>query len=462
MNSNSKTIAVVGAGPVGSLLALFLAKKGFNTEVFERRPDLRQVHQSAGRSINLALSTRGLHALNAVGLGEQVLKYAIPMRGRMIHPIQGPQVSQPYGMSDEECIFSISRSGLNRMLMSAAEQTGKVKIHFQHRVTGCDLQTATLDYEDENDSRKNSKQFSHVFGSDGSASIIRNEMMRGAGALSTAETLEYGYKELTLPANFDGSFALEKNFLHIWPRGTYMLIALPNLDGSFTCTLFLPHVGSVSFESLKNEVDVKTFFQKQFPDVYSLIPSLSQDFFEHPVGNMTTIRTSPWNVEGRILLLGDAAHAIVPFFGQGMNCGFEDCFVLSQMLNEGTDWASQFKLFFESRKPNTDAIATLASDNFLEMRDKVGNPRFLLEKEVEKILQKEFPGEYVSRYSLVTFSRVPYQFAHEVGKVEDKILSELCSHLTHPTEVDLTKASEHIRTYLTPMFQTKKDLFDEF
>jgi kynurenine 3-monooxygenase len=422
-------VTIAGAGLVGSLLALFLAKRGFDVECLERRPDLRLQRVGEGRSINLAISTRGLHALAQVGLERQILDQAIPMRGRMIHPVSGPLGFQPYGIRAEDCIHSISRGALNQVLMSRAEESGRVRIRFNERGETALAASGV------------------VFGADGAGSAVRRALEE-RGRVRTAESLlEHGYKELILPAGPGGSYLLEKNALHIWPRGTYMLIALPNADGSFTCTLFLPMEGALSFGRLVDESSIHELFSAQFPDALALIPDLAAQFLAHPTGRMVTVKCEPWH-SATTCLIGDAAHAIVPFYGQGMNCGFEDCEILDGLLDKCADWPVLFERFFVARKTNADAIADMAVENFVEMRDKVAQPGFQLERKVERLLQEKFPGEYVPRYSLVTFSRVPYRKALETGQAQARILAELCHGIAAPEQVDLARARELIRARL--------------
>lgn len=457
MHDAKEKITIVGAGLVGSLLATVLARRGYEVQVLERRADMRRESVGAGRSINLAVSVRGLHALREIGLEEEVLKKAIPMRGRMIHPVLGEVAFQRYGKDDSECINSISRAELNKSLMTFAEQTGKVALRFQRKVLGMNFDTGALHLRDELSGEENAEIAELVIGTDGSASALRYAMQTIPGGTHTESLLDYGYKELAIPAGPGGTFLLEKHALHIWPRGTYMLIALPNFDGSFTCTLFLPFEGQPGFDRLKTPQSVSEFFLAQFPDVVPLIPSLTDQFFENPTGHMVTVKCSPWHVGGKALILGDAAHAIVPFFGQGMNAGFEDVTYLTQAIDaalasaKSIPWDEVFAEFGRTRKPDTDAIADMAVENFVEMRDKVGDPNFLLAKEVEKVLQRVFPGEYHSRYALVTFSRVPYRVAQKVGEIDDAILAELTADISSPSEVDLEKAAKLIRTRLTPV-----------
>ncbi len=462
MPTESKTdrrkVTLVGAGPVGSLLSIYLARRGYEVEVYERRPDMRRRKVGAGRSINLAVSTRGLHALAEVALAEKILEQAIPMRGRMIHSPAGELAFQPYGRDESEYINSISRGGLNKILMTQAEATGRVRIHFNCRATGADFRAGTLELIDERDGRAWTVAADLIVGADGSASAVRQAMMALPGYHGQEEFLDYGYKELSIPPGPGGAFAMERNALHIWPRGTFMLIALPNFDGSYTCTLFLPLEGPVSFARLNTAGAVRQFFQEHFPDAVPLLDNLTGTFFENPTGHMSTVKCGPWHAGGRALLLGDAAHGIVPFFGQGMNAGFEDCTVLNECLDRQRsggepDWPRLFEEFYRLRKVNTDAIADMAVENFIEMRDKVGNPRFLLEKKVEKILEKQFPGRYYSRYHLVTFSRIPYRVAFDAGLILDQILAELCAGLPDAEAVDLHRAEQLICGKLTPFLQ---------
>lgn len=446
---SSGTITLVGAGLVGSLLAIFLARRGFNVHLIERRADMRSHAISAGRSINLAISTRGITALEKVGLAKQILSHAVPMKGRMIHSPTGDLAFQPYGSNENEYINSISRATLNKELMTAAEETGRVQIQFNCRVTGFDFENNRIMLLDEVEDRQYEREVDLVIGTDGSASAIRNAMEKQLGYRDEETELDYGYKELVIPPGPGGIFQIERNALHIWPRGSYMLIALPNFEGSFTCTLFLPFVGDPSFEKLNTREDVSGFFQSQFPDAVPLISDLEETFFHNPTGHMVTVKTPKWHVDGKVLLMGDAAHGIVPFFGQGMNCGFEDCTVFDEQFDkfcegERVDWSGLFETMTRLRVPNTNAIADMAVENFVEMRDKVGDKKFLQRKAVEKILQNEFPGKYVSRYSLVTFTNVPYVQALDAGVVQERLLAQLCEGLDRPEDVDLRKAERLI------------------
>jgi kynurenine 3-monooxygenase len=447
-------VKIVGSGLVGSMLAMYLARRGYDVEVFERRPDMRKETIRAGRSINLALSTRGIHALERLGLAEAVLAEAIPMKGRVMHATDGVLSYQPYGKNDDECIYSISRGGLNKTLLANAEATGRVRIHFRHRATAVDFDAATLECVDEASGEPKRVAGDLLFGTDGSASALRAAMKARPGFVQSEDVLSYGYKEFHIPPTADGGFQLEKNALHIWPRGTFMLIALPNFDGSFTCTLFLPWEGALSFEALQEASAVERFFATYFADVVPLLTDVTGTFFTNPTGQMITVKCAPWNVGARALVLGDAAHAIVPFFGQGMNCGFEDCALLDDFITANpSGWHRDLATFAASRKPDADAIADMAVANFVEMRDKVGDPGFLLEKAIEKRLLNAFPGRFTSRYALVSFSRVPYRFAQEVGFVADGILQELRRGVASADEVDLAAASSLIAQKLEPVLK---------
>jgi kynurenine 3-monooxygenase len=451
MTVKPETFSLIGAGLNGPLLALGLVQRGFRVEIYERRADMRRERISAGRSINLALSTRGIHALTEAGLWNEMRKIVIPMKGRMMHSAASELTFQPYGKDEAEVINSISRAELNIALMNAAEAQG-VKIFFQQRCTGIDLKTGSLKLRDERTGDDKALESRVVIGCDGSASAIRSEMLRLSRFNFSQQYLDYGYKELTIPAGLGGKHALETNALHIWPRGNYMLIALPNVDGTFACILFLPFEGQDSFAQLTTHSAVVKFVEARFPDAIPLMPDLVDNFFTNPTGSMVTIKCSPWHVEGRVLLLGDAAHAIVPFFGQGINCGFEDCTSLLALLDQhGAEWARVFSDFELARKVNTDAIADLAVENFVEMRDRVADPRFLLRKKVELALEAQYPQVFVPKYAMVTFHRIPYSIALKRGQVQDRMLNELCEPINRVEDLDWNKADRLIRSELTPL-----------
>ena len=451
MTRKAETITLIGAGLNGPLLAIGLVKRGFDVEIYERRPDMRRVRISAGRSINLALSTRGIHALSEAGLWSEMQKITLPMKGRMMHSAASELTFQPYGKDEAEVIHSISRAELNVALMNAAESHG-VKIRFQQRCTGRDLKTGMLQLRDEETGKDTMNAASVVIGCDGSASAIRSEMLKLNRFNFSQQYLDYGYKELTIPAAPGGKHALEVNALHIWPRGNYMLIALPNVDGTFACILFLPFEGPDSFAQLTTHASVLDFFQSRFPDAVRFMPDVANNFFANPTGAMVTVKCSPWQVQGHTLLLGDAAHAIVPFFGQGINCGFEDCTCLLELLDRhGADWPHVFADFEVVRKVNTDAIADLAVENFVEMRDRVADPRFLFRKKVELALEAKYPQLFVPKYAMVTFHRIPYSTALKRGQVQDHMLTKLCDRIERIEDLDWSKAEKMIRSELTPL-----------
>ncbi len=451
MTAERGNLTLVGSGLTGPLLAISLVQRGFPVELYERRPDMRRVNISAGRSINLALSTRGIHALKQAGVWDDVAKILIPMRGRMMHSVTGELTFMPYGKDETEVINSISRADLNIGLMDSAENHG-VSIHFNERCTGFDLRTGAVHLRNEETGAESTVETEVVIATDGATSAIRTEMLKLPRFNFAQQYLDYGYKELTIPAAPDGKHVIETHALHIWPRGTFMLIALPNIDGTFGCILFLPFDGENSFAELATEAAVRSFFEAQFPDALRLMPNLVENFFANPTGAMVTIKCSPWHVDSKALLLGDAAHAIVPFFGQGMNCAFEDCtYFLDLLERHGPDWENLFAAFEKSRKADTDAIADLAIENFVEMRDKVADPRFLFRKKVELELEKRYPGRFVPKYAMVTFHRTPYSVAAERGAIQNRMLGELCDAVQRMDEIDWQKAESLVQRELTPL-----------
>lgn len=419
-----KHILVVGGGLVGSLQSILLAKRGFKVTVFESRPDIRTAEIAAGKSINLALSNRGFKALEKAGVKQKALDIAIPMLGRRMHAIDGSLSFQSYG-KDDEAIFSIGRGELNQMLLIEADQYG-VEMHFEHKCLDVDLKNKSVSFLNQQTGEKVVATADHIIGADGAFSAVRSKMMR-RGRFDYSQTyLNHGYKEILLPANEDGTHKLEKNALHIWPRGQYMLIALPNLDGSYTCTLFFPYEGEPSFSSLKEGTDVEAFFKEQFPDFAALMPNIGEAYFENPVGDLVTVRCAPWNHGDASVLMGDAAHAIVPFYGQGMNAGFEDCSIFDELMEANSnDVSLVFDQFATQRKPNGDAIAELALYNYIEMRDRVGDPMFLLQKKIEKKIFEKHPDKWMPLYSQVTFSHIPYSEALSVGKKQAEIMKSI-------------------------------------
>ncbi len=423
----NQKVLIAGAGLAGSLLAIYMAKKGFEVHIFEKRADMRKAKTEAGRSINLALSNRGIKALEDVGIAKDVLKSAIPMKGRMLHDLKGNLTFVPYGKDDSEYINSISRAGLNIALLNIAESFENVHIHFSEILEKFDPKENLPEFRNLEKNTVSSVEADIIIGTDGAGSILRAEMLKKGLVEEHVSFLEHGYKELTIPAKVGGGFLIEKNALHIWPRGTYMLIALPNLDGSFTCTLFFPNQGEFSFESLKEQQAIQAFFKDQFPDALALMPDLVNDFQHNPVGLLGTVKCHPWHYQDKVLLLGDSAHAIVPFYGQGMNASFEDCLVFNNCMEKyGTDWGKVFSEYEQLRKINTDAIASLAVENFYEMRDGAANPNFLKVRQLEHILENQYP-DYHSKYSMVTFHpEISYSEAQKIGNYQNDTLMAIC------------------------------------
>ena len=399
---------IVGAGLAGSLMATLLGRGGHRVELLERRPDPRGGPVEAGRSINLAISTRGLHALEEIGLREQVLGMAIPLHGRMIHPVRGPLAFQPYG-THGQAINSVSRLGLNQALLEAADATGTVTLRFLRRCVDLAPESGEVLTVDARNGLGEERHPGIVIGADGAWSAVRGHLQKRERHDFSQTYLTHGYKELRIPPAENGSHRLEPHALHIWPRGGYMMMAMANVDGSFTVTLYLGFEGPESFHWLRTPEEVSRFFARTFPDAVPLLPGLQQDFFANPTGSLVTIRTRPWHHEGAVALLGDAAHAIVPFFGQGANAAFEDCLALSSALTRYSgDCARAFPAYEADRRPNADAIADLAIANFQEMRDKVASPFFRLEKRAEVLLHRLFPDWFVPLYTMISFSRIPY------------------------------------------------------
>ncbi|MGV3540802.1 MAG: FAD-dependent oxidoreductase [Rufibacter sp.] len=442
-------LSVMGGGLVGCLLSLYLAKQGYKIDVYERRPDLRRTDLAAGRSINLALSDRGWRALQNIGIAEDIEKVAIPMYGRVMHDVQGNLSFQPYGQ-EGQAIYSVSRNGLNQALLDLAEAQPNINLHFQKQVLEVEVGTNKVTMQDVASGQAHQIQPDVIFAADGAYSMVRLSLQKTDRFNYEQSYLDYGYKELTIPPTAEGGWQLEKNALHIWPRGQYMMIALPNLDGTFTCTLFFPFEGEPSFKSLQTPAQVEVFFQKVFPDAAALMPELSQEYFENPTGSLVTVKCFPWSHDGKILLLGDAAHAIVPFYGQGMNAGFEDCTVLSTLLEQHQeDWEAIFKTFQEQRKPNTDAIADLAVYNFIEMRDKVADPRFLLQKKIEAKITAKYPNNWLPLYSMVTFSPdLPYAQALANGRRQEEIMHYLMGYIQTEADFNKPEVQEYLRQHL--------------
>lgn len=465
-------VIMIGAGLAGSLLAIYLAKKGIAVDIYEARADMRLAEVAAGRSINLALSDRGIAALREVGMDEYMLSEAVPMLGRMIHSVNGDTKLLPYSGRQGEYINSVSRAGLNVALMNEAEKNRHVKFYFRQKCVGFDPASGEAVLEEQETGEKTTVKGDTLIATDGAGSAVRDAMERDMPEFTLSQVfLEHGYKELHIPPAPDGDFLMEKNALHIWPRHKFMMIALPNFDGSFTCTLFLANKGRNSFEEISrgstrtntdktgdrsafdprksaaNNSGMRDFFQTHFADAIPLMPTLEEDFLTNPVGLLGTIKCYPWHVGGKALLLGDSAHAVVPFYGQGMNCAFEDCRVLNGLIEKhGTDWETVFKEYQQARKINTDAIADMAEENFYEMRDATADPVFQRKRELETRLEQTYP-DYFSKYSMVTFREdLPYAEAKRRGNAQDKLLMEICAGVEDVKELDLDEVMEKIRS----------------
>lgn len=417
-------IAIVGAGLVGSLVAILLRNRGYRISVFERRQDPRKSEFKGGRSINLALSNRGWLPLEQAGIIDRVQQMIIPMNGRMMHSLEGQLTFQPYGKPGQ-AINSVSRSGLNELLIETAEESG-VEFHFDRQCSGLDTDSTTLILNENGKVKEN--VFDLIIGADGAFSVVRSAFQEMEHFDYSQDYISHGYKELNIPSGPEGNFKLEKNALHIWPRGNFMLIALPNIDGSFTVTIFLPFEGINSFNALSEEKHVEEFFKEQFPDAHPLLENLKTDWTDNPTSSLVTVRCFPWH-QNKTLIIGDAAHAVVPFYGQGMNCGFEDCRVLNDMLEEFNDnWELLLPAYQEYRKTDADAIADLALQNFIEMRDLVADEDFLLRKKIESRIHSLFPDEWIPLYSMVTFNEMlRYSDAKKTGIKQSKIMDEVMS-----------------------------------
>ena len=413
---------LVGSGLAGGLLAAYLGRRGYDVDLYERRADPREGNIVGGRSINLAISTRGIHALEQIGIADEALRHAIPMRGRMIHDKSGALHFAPYDVDPKKCINSIGRASLNAAVIEAAQRYPDVRVHFNHKCTDVDLEKAVCHFETE--TGKLTARGDAVIGVDGAFSAVRASMQQNIDNFQYDESyLAHGYKELTIPPGPDDSWQMEKNALHIWPRKSFMMIALPNPDGSFTCTLFWEFEGPRSFATTKTEDDVRRFFDEELPDAVPLMPTLLEDFKNNPTGSLVTVRCAPWYYRDRLCLLGDAAHAVVPFYGQGMNAAFEDCVVLDECLEQFPNNRERaFAEYFSRRKENADALADLAIGNFIEMRDKTASRAFRAKKKLDHFLEAALPGMYLPLYTMVTFTRVPYAQAARRARLQDRIV----------------------------------------
>jgi len=448
---SNERIVIAGAGLAGSLMAIYLARRGYSVDVFEKRPDMRRETISAGRSINLALANRGIAGLEGAGVMERVRPLLIPMEGRMLHDEQGGLDFQAYGKRLEEVIYSVSRGELNKRLMDAAEETERVHFHFNQSLESVDFDQCRVHLSDDAEHQSWVLDCDRLIATDGAGSPTRQAMQAHIGMDVSEEPLTHGYKELTIPAA-NGQWQMEKGALHIWPRGGYMLIALPNLDGSFTVTLFLPQQGQPSFQSLGDDPEkIRSFFEQEFADATALMPDLVDTYRENPLGKLGTVRTPQWRVNDFALLLGDAAHAIVPFHGQGMNCAFEDCLELDRCLSDANgDWAQAFAMTEERRQPNANAIADMALENYVEMRDSVRDPKFKLQKEIGWQLEERHPERFIPRYSMVMFHHLPYAEAQSRGRIQQGILDALSQGGVHTLDdVDWAQADGLVRERLS-------------
>jgi kynurenine 3-monooxygenase len=446
-------VRIIGGGPTGALMAILLNDRGLGpVELYESRPDPRRRPAESGRSINLALADRGIHALKRAGIFDDLGASLLPMRGRMIHARDGGTVFQPYGQRPREVIYSVSRHRLNQALIGIAAARAGVRMHFEHRLDSVDFANGTALIRDLQARRSLEVPMQPLLATDGAGSVVRRALGAAHFAVSHESDLDHGYKELSIPADA-GAHRLAADALHIWPRGSHMLIALPNDDGSFTATLFMRKHGADSFESLRDGPHVEQFLRREFPDVCDLVPDRVAQYAAHPVGFLGSVSVSPWHHGGMVTLLGDAAHAIVPFHGQGMNCCFEDCIALDDCLARHSSWDAAFAEFGAARKPDTDAIAAMSLDNYLEMREQVAHPRFQLQQALALELERRFPRRFVPRYSMVTFHHeIPYRTALTRGRIQAQILDELTRGEVHSvSDVDFERAAAEIESRLPPV-----------
>ena len=444
-------VTILGAGLAGSLIAILLARRGVSVKLIERRADPRSSSLTGGRSINLALADRGLNALKVSGLHDAVQPLLIPMSGRILHDIDGNTQFVSYGQREHEVIYSVSRNALTQLLLNHAAQYAHVSMQFEMECVDVNLAQQQLLFGQFNDTSL--APYERLIAADGYHSVIRKEILSATQSLATEDLLPHGYKELTLPADINGQHQLHRNALHVWPRGGFMLIALPNIDGTFTVTLFLPFDSTTSpgFSALHDTTSINSFFAEYFPDALKLMPNLAEEFLAHPTGKMHTVRAPHWTDGNSAVLIGDAAHAMVPFHGQGMNCAFEDCIELDELLQSHA-FGDAIKHFAQQRKPNADAIADMALENYVEMRDTVRRSKFLLQKELSFELERRFPDRFIPRYSMVMFHHsIPYSVAFERGKIQEKILDELTMNANIINDVDMKLATSLINTRLSKL-----------
>jgi kynurenine 3-monooxygenase len=444
------SLTIIGAGLAGALLGTLLARAGWRVEIYEKRGDPRLQGYEGGRSINLALAERGRHALRQADADDAVMRQAVMMRGRMVHSLDGRLQLQRYGRDDSEVIWSIHRGDLNITLLDLAEQAG-AHLHFHRRLEGVDFDAARARFIDDRDGRRHDIGFDSLVGADGAGSSLRAAMNLQAALGERTDFLDHAYKELEIPPAADGDFRMEPNALHIWPRGRYMCIALPNDEKTFTVTLFLPNQGDPSFATIRSGADARALFERDFPDALRLIPRLEQDWERNPPGLLATLYLDRWHIGGRAVLLGDAAHAMVPFHGQGMNCAFEDCVALARQLLAHHDRAAAFAAFEAERQPNALAIQKMALENYLEMRDRVDNTDFLLQRELELALQERHPGRFVPHYAMVTFMLIPYALALQRSEIQRDILSDATRGLGSLAQLDWAAVDAAVLARLSPL-----------
>ncbi|HEY5802993.1 MAG TPA: NAD(P)/FAD-dependent oxidoreductase [Lysobacter sp.] len=449
-HETSKHITLIGAGLAGAVLATLLVQRGWSVDVYEKRGDPRLKGYQGGRSINLALAERGRHALRLAGADDAVMQHAVMMRGRMVHFLDGRTDLQRYGRDDSEVIWSVHRGELNVILLDIAERAG-ARLHFNRGLAGADFDARIASFADPRDGSTHETPFVSLVGADGAGSALRTAMGAQAELCERTEFLGHSYKELEIPPAADGSFSIEPNALHIWPRGRYMCIALPNDERTFTVTLFLPNEGDPSFATVRDGADARVLFERDFADALALIPNLEQDFERNPAGLLATLYLDRWHLDGRAVLLGDAAHAMVPFHGQGMNCAFEDCVALAQHLDAGSDRAAAFAAFQAERLPNARAIQAMALENYLEMRDRVDDDDYLLQRALERALAERHPDRFVPRYAMVTFQRIPYATAFERGRLQRDLLVELTRGHRSLDALDWDSVDAAVRARLAPL-----------
>jgi kynurenine 3-monooxygenase len=446
----SPVISIVGAGPTGALLAILLQRRGLKVTLYESRADLREARAESGRSINLALADRGSHALRAAGVFDDLESELLPMRGRLIHQANGDTLFQPYGQRPNELIYSVSRLRLNQALLEVAARRPGIQLHFQHRFEAADFTTGVAKIRDLEQGRVLAVPMQPLLATDGAGSLMRRQMSARESIQGRETDLEHGYKELSIPSGESGGYRMARDALHIWPRGEYMLIALPNADGSFTATLFLPKRGPVSFESLHDADSIDQFLTLNFPDARHLMPNCIAEFTSHPVGFLGTVSASPWHHAGLATLIGDSAHAMVPFHGQGMNCCFEDCIEFDACVARNTSWEAAFAEFYALRKPQTDAIAAMALENYVEMRELVADPQFQLQQALSLELERRFPRQFIPRYSMVMFHHeIPYRTAQLRGITQAEILTDLTNGAVRGlSNIDFERAEREIHARL--------------